>query len=525
MAKVLISDKMSPSAERVFAENDMEVDVRTGLSKEELLEIIGDYEGLAIRSTTRVDKDVLEAGRNLRVIGRAGIGVDNINMAAASERGVIVMNTPFGNTTTTAEHAIALMVSAARNIPQATASMREEKWEKSRFAGVELFGKTLGIVGTGNVGTLVIERAQGLGMKVVAHDPYISRKRADDLGVELLELDELLSRADFITVHTPLTESTRYMLNGESFSKMKDGVIVINAARGGIIDEKALDEALESGKVRAAALDVFENEPVKGHFLMRHDGFICTPHLGASTQEAQENVAVQVAQQISDYLKRGVVQNALNIPSVDEEEMHLLQPYMNLGERMGSILGQVAESGLQRVDIEYAGEVSGFNHKPITTTILKGLLDPILPDSVNVVNAPVLAKQRDIDVRESTRQMADELTSRVRVTLTTDKRKWVLDGTIVNARPRIVGMNGIELDFIPEGRLLFMTNKDMPGLIGRIGSILGDAGINIAGFQLGREAPQAGVISFISVDDEVPGPVLKQLGAIEHILSVRQIRL
>lgn len=525
MVKVLISDKMSPTAETIFAENGIEVDVRTGMSPEELVSVIGDYDGLAIRSSTRVTAELLNATDKLRVVGRAGIGVDNVDMQAASQKGVIVMNTPLGNTVTTAEHAIALLVSAARKVPQATASMRAEKWEKSKFMGVEINNKVLGVIGTGNIGSLVIARAHGLGMKVIAHDPYISHKHADDLGVELVELDDLYARADFITVHTPITRATNHMIDHAAFERMKEGVIVINAARGGIIDEDALDAALESCKVRAAALDVFEEEPVHGHKLMRHEGFICTPHLGASTIEAQERVAEQVARQISDYLNRGVIQNALNIPSVAEEDMHLLQPYLNLGERLGSILGQISEGGMKRLAIEYAGEVSGYNHKPITTTILKGLLTPILQDSVNLVNAPLLAEQRDIDITETTRQMAGELTSRIQVKLVTDEREWVVDGTIVNGLPRVVGLNGIEVDFVPQGRLLFMTNWDLPGLIGHIGTILGDAGINIAGFQLGRKAPKGSVISFISVDDEVPEAVLDQLSATEHVKSVRQVEL
>lgn len=525
MHRVLISDKMSPTAESVLQKGGIQADVRTGLAPEELVEIIGDYDGLIIRSSTRVTSEILAAGHKLKVIGRAGIGVDNVDMAAASQRGVIVMNTPFGNTVTTAEHAIALMVSAARNIPQATASMRSEKWEKSRFSGVELFQKTLGVIGTGNVGSLVIERAQGLRMTVIAHDPYISRQRADDLGVELVDLETLYSRSDFITVHTPMTASTRHMLDDEAFGMMKSGVTIVNAARGGIIDEAALDRALASGKVRAAALDVYEEEPVHGHALMRHDGFICTPHLGASTGEAQEKVALQIAEQVTDYLERGVIQNALNIPSVAEEEMHLLQPYLNLGERLGSILGQLSEGGLKRIEIEYAGEASGFNHKPITTTILKGLLSPILQDSVNLVNAPLLAEQRKIQVAEKTRKMAGELTSRVRVSLVTETTSWTIDGTIANNLPRVLGLNGIELDFVPKGRLLFMTNQDQPGLIGRIGTILGESGVNIAGFQLGRESPRGKVISFISVDEAVPESVVSRLLDTEFVLAVKQLEL
>jgi len=525
MPKVLISDSMSPKAEAVFKEHGIEVDVKTGLSPEELQEIIPEYDGLAIRSASKATEEIINAATNLKVIGRAGIGVDNVDIPAASQKGVIVMNTPFGNTVTTAEHAISLMVSAARNIPQATASMKAEKWEKSKFAGVEVYQKTLGIIGTGNIGALVIERAHGLKMRVVAYDPFISQERADDLGVELVELDELYRRADFMTIHTPLTSATKHLINDEAFDKMKEGAILVNASRGGVVDEDALDRALEQGKIRGAALDVFEEEPVKGHPLLRHDNFICTPHLGASTEEAQVNVAVQVAEQIADYLNKGIVQNAVNIPSVEEEEMPLLQPYLNLGERLGSILGQLAQGGLKKVDIEYAGEVSGLNHKPITTTILKGILDPILPDSVNLVNAPLLAEQRDIKVSETTRKQAEEFTSMVRVTLGTEKRSWTIDGTLVHGTPRVVELNGVELELVPDGRLIYMANRDEPGLIGRIGTVLGEAGINIGGFMLGREAPKKEAISFISVDQPVPPEVMQKIGSEESILEVREVNL
>ncbi|HKL77781.1 MAG TPA: phosphoglycerate dehydrogenase [Gammaproteobacteria bacterium] len=525
MPKVLISDSMSPKAEAVFKEHGIEVDVKTGLSPEELQEIIPEYDGLAIRSASKATEDIINAATNLKVIGRAGIGVDNVDIPAASQKGIIVMNTPFGNTVTTAEHAISLMVSAARNIPQATASMKAEKWEKSKFAGVEVYQKTLGIIGTGNIGALVIERAHGLKMKVVAYDPFISQERADDLGVELVELDELYRRADFMTIHTPLTSATKHLINDEAFDKMKEGAILVNASRGGVVDEEALDRALEQGKIRGAALDVFEEEPVKGHPLLRHDNFICSPHLGASTEEAQVNVAVQVAEQIADYLNKGIVQNAVNIPSVEEEEMPLLQPYLNLGERLGSILGQLAQGGLKKVDIEYAGEVSGLNQKPITTTILKGLLDPIMPESVNLVNAPLLAEQRDIKVSETTRKQAEEFTSMVRVTLSTEKRSWTIDGTLVHGTPRVVELDGVELELVPDGRLIYMANRDEPGLIGRIGTVLGEAGINIGGFMLGRSAPQKEAISFISVDQPVPADVMQKIAGEESILEVREVNL
>jgi len=524
--KVLISDKMSPKAEAVFQEHGIEVDVKTGMSPEELAEVIGEYDGLAIRSASKVTADIINAASNLKVVGRAGIGVDNVDIPTASQKGIIVMNTPFGNTVTTAEHAISLMVSAARNIPQATAALKAGRWEKSKWGGVELYQKTLGVIGTGNIGSLVIERAHGLKMRVIAYDPFISQERADDLGVELVELDELFKRADFMTIHTPLTNATKHLVNDDAFAKMKEGAILINAARGGVVDEDALDRALEAGKIRGAALDVFEDEPIgEDHPLLRHDNFICTPHLGASTEEAQVNVAVQVAEQIADYLNKGIIQNAVNIPSVEEEEMPLLQPYLNLGERLGSILGQLAEGGLKKVEIEYAGEVSGLNPKPITTTILKGLLDPILPDSVNLVNAPLLAEQREIKVSETTRKQADELTSRIRVRLVTEKRDWTINGTLVHGTPRVVGFNGVELELVPDGRLLYMANRDRPGLIGRIGTILGEAGVNIAGFKYGREEPGGNAFSFLAIDTPVLPEGLERVKALDSIYEVFEISL
>ncbi len=525
MAKVLISDEMSPKAQAVLEEYGHEADYRPNLSKEELHEIIGAYDGLAVRSSTKVTEELLEAASNLKVIGRAGIGVDNVDVPSATQRGIVVMNTPFGNTVTTAEHALSLMMAAARNVPQGTASMKAGKWEKSRFIGVELYQKTLGVIGIGNIGSLVIERARGLKMRVIAYDPYISRDRAEDLGTELVGLDELYRQADFITLHTPMTSTTKHLINEEAFSKMKEGVIIVNASRGGVVDEAALDRALEAGKVRVAGLDVFEEEPVRDHPLLRHENFICTPHLGASTEEAQINVAVQVAEQIADYLQHGIIQNAVNFPSISPEEGELLQPYLNLGERLGSILGQLAEGGLRKVEIEYAGEIAGYNSRPITTTILKGLLDPILPDVINLVNAPLLAEQRQIKVTESTRKIDEEFVSRLRIRLLTEQRTWEIDGTLVHGTPRVVEMNGIELEVVPDGRLLYMVNRDQPGLIGRIGSCLGSAGVNIAGFQLGREAPHQKAISFISIDQAIPKEALKQLSQEEGILEVRELIL
>lgn len=526
MPKVLISDKMSPRAEQIFREQGLEVDVKTGLDPDALKAIIGEYDGLAIRSATKVTADILAAAEHLKVIGRAGIGVDNVDIPAASKQGVIVMNTPFGNTVTTAEHTIALMMSAARMIPQATASLKAGKWEKSRFEGVELYQKTLGVIGTGNIGSLVVERAHGLGMHVIAYDPYISKARADDLGVELVDLDTLFARADFITIHTPLTDSTRNLINAANISKMKQGAIVINAARGGIVNEVDLYEALKSGKLRAAALDVFDVEPPKDNPLLDLDNFITTPHLGASTEEAQINVAIQVAEQISAFLLRGVVQNAVNIPAVAETELPVLQPYINLGERLGMVLGQLASSGLRRIEIEYAGEVSRLNTKPITTSIVKGVLQCMLPETINLVNAPFLARERGIEIEQSSREQAQELRSRIRVTLVMDQGSMEVAGTLVHGhQPRLVSINNMDLEMGLSGKVLYIANLDQPGLIGQLGTLLAEQGINIASFHLGRERPGGRAVSFVAVDTSLDKDVLEKLQKLPNVLEARMLTL
>jgi D-3-phosphoglycerate dehydrogenase len=527
MPTVLIADKMSARAVEIFHERGIAVEVKTGLGKEALCAIIGQYDGLAIRSATNVDADVLAAASRLKVVGRAGIGVDNVDIHAASKRGVIVMNTPYGNTVTTAEHAIALMMAAARMIPQATMSLKAGQWEKSRFQGVELYQKTLGVIGTGNIGSLVIARAQGLGMRIIAYDPYLSKIRATDLGVELVEMDTLLARADFLTVHTPLTDATRNLFRAETFAKMKPGAILVNAARGCIVDEAALYDALKSGHLRAAALDVFCKEPVHGdNPLLELDNFICTPHLGASTEEAQVNVAIQVAEQISAYLLRGVVQNAVNLPSVREEELPLLQPYLNLGERLGLVLGQLAGSGLREVVIEYAGEVAELNTAALTTAILKGILQSSLPETINAVNAPVLAKERGIGIETRKRESADELRARIAVTLRMDQGERVAVGTLVHEhQARLVQLDGIDVEMPLAGDLLYIQNRDEPGLIGRIGGLLGAAGINIAQFHLGREKPAGAALSFIAVDQPLTAVLLEQVAALPGVLAARMLRL
>lgn len=527
MAKVLISDKMSSEAEKVFRSRGVEVDYLPGLTPEELKKKLPDYDGIAIRSATRLTQELIQAATRLKVIGRAGIGVDNVDIPAASKQGVIVMNAPFGNSVTTAEQTMALMLAAARHIPAATISTRAGKWEKNGFMGRELAGKTLGIIGTGNIGSLVIERCIGMKMHVLAYDPFISKNKAQGLGIELVDsLEDFWPRVDVLTVHAPLTAKTRHMINADAFAKMKKGVIVVNCARGGIVDESALFDALKSGKVFAAGLDVFEKEPAKENPLFGLDNVVLTPHLGASTTEAQIKVAVQIAEQISDFLLKGTVQNALNIPAVSETELPALRPYLNLADKLGTTLGQLTEAGVKSIEITYEGGVAGLNHKPITNTLLNSLLTPMLETSVNLVNAPLIAKERGIEVTEVVRSQSKKgFTTLISVVITTEKRQRCISGTLFyNELPRVVAMNEIPVEATPEGNLLFVANQDAPGLIGRVGTILGESGINIANFHLGRSLQGGSAISFINVDQDVPKEVMDRLLMVPNVLEVKLIR-
>jgi len=521
MPKVLIADKLSPQAIEVFKQNKVEVDVKTGLAPEELLKIIHEYDGIAIRSATKVTKAVLEAGKKLRVVGRAGIGVDNVDVKAATASGVVVMNTPFGNSTTTAEHAISLMMSLAREIPVANASTHAGKWEKNRFMGVEISGKTLGLIGCGNIGTIVADRAQGLKMKVIAYDPFLTTEKAGLLNIEKVELDELLARADFITLHTPLTDSTRNILNKETLAKTKKGVRIINCARGGLVNEADLKEALESGQVAGAGFDVFEVEPAKEHPLFGMENFICTPHLGASTSEAQENVAVQVAEQMSEYLVSGTVTNAVNMPSVSAEDAQKLKPYLDLAKQLGSFAGQLAESGIKSVAIHYEGLVSALNTKPLTAIALEGLLTPLV-ETVNMINAPVIAKERNIDVSEVKRAKSDDYQTLIRITVETEKRKLEVSGTLFGLKPRLVDVSGIKLEASLEASMLYVNNEDKPGLIGNLGKLLGEAKINIANFHLGRNDAKNDAVALVEVDDAVSAALIAEIAKLP---SVKQVKI
>ncbi len=520
--KVLISDKLSPAAVDIFHARGITADVKTGLAPADLRAIIGDYDGLAVRSATKVTRELLEAGTNLKVVGRAGIGVDNVDVKSATARGVVVMNTPYGNAITTAEHAIAMMFALARQIPEASASTKAGKWEKNRFMGVELFGKVLGLIGCGNIGSIVADRAQGLKMRVVAYDPYLTEQRALDLGVEKVELDELLARADIITLHAPLTDATRNILSREAIASTRRGVRIINCARGGLLDEAALVEALREGHVAGAALDVFEVEPAKDSPLFALENVVCTPHLGASTAEAQENVALQVAEQMSDFLLTGAVANAINMPSVSAEDAPRLKPYMELCRLLGSFAGQLTsarEGVIRSVSLEFEGLAAQLNHRPLAAAALAGLLGPMMAGA-NMVNAPVLARERGIDVAETVHDRPSEYLTLVRITVTTDRQSRSVAGTLfAGSRPRLVEIKGIKVEADFARHMLYVTNQDKPGFIGRFGATLAGAGINIATFHLGRAEQGGDAICLVSVDEAVPEDVLAMVRTLPLVVQ------
>jgi D-3-phosphoglycerate dehydrogenase len=524
--KVLISDALSSAAVAIFKDRGIEVDFQPNLGKDKdkLAETISGFDGLAIRSATKVTAKMLEKAKGLKVIGRAGIGVDNVDIPAATARGIIVMNTPFGNSITTAEHAITLMLSLARQIPEADASTRAGKWEKNKFLGVEIYNKTLGIIGCGNIGSIVADRAIGLKMKVIAYDPYLSAERAMQLGVEKVELDELWRRADVVTLHTPLTDNTRNIINAKTLALMKKGVRVINCARGELVDEAAMCEALKSGHVAGAAFDVFREEPATKSCLFTLPNVVCTPHLGASTMEAQENVALQVAEQMADYLLRGAITNAVNFPSISAEEAPKLKPFVALAEKLGSFAGQLTETGLQKVQITYEGVVAQMNTKALTSAAVAGLLRPMLQD-INVVSATTVAKDRGIVVEETRREAAGDYESLITVTIVTDRQSRHISGTVfADGRPRIVNIKGIRMDAEFGPSMIYITNLDKPGFIGKFSSTLGDAGINIATFHVGREAPGADAIALIEIDGELSQDVLAKVRALPQVQQAKPLR-
>lgn len=521
--KVLIADNLSEKAVAIFKDRGIDFDIKTGLDKQGILDVIGDYEGLVIRSSTKVTEKLIAAAVRLKVIGRAGVGIDHIDLKAATNKGIIVMNTPFGNSITTAEHAISLMLALARKIPAADRSTQAGNWDRSGFMGVEVTAKTLGIIGCGNIGSIVADRALGLRMKVIAFDPYLSAERSVELGVEKVELDELLARSDFISLHTPLTDKTRNIIDATALGKMKAGVRIINCARGGLIVVEPLKAALEAGHVAGVALDVYAEEPPTNHILFGVDNVICTPHLGASTTEAQVNVAIQVAEQISDFLLEGAVSNAINMPSISADEAVKLKPYLKLAQQLGLFAGQLTETGLRKIRLEYAGEVAEMNTKALTATALAGVLQPVL-EHVNLVNAPVVAQQRGIEIEEVTGPSHGAYDTYMRLTVTTERQERSVAGTVFHdGKPRIIQVKGINMEAELGSHMLYITNNDKPGFIGTLGATLGDANVNIATFHLGRLDRGGDAIALIEVDEEVPGEVLDAVRNLAHVTQVKAL--
>jgi D-3-phosphoglycerate dehydrogenase len=524
--RVLVTDALQDIGVETLRAEGLAVDVIPSVSSAELARRIAPYAGLIVRSASRVTAEVIEAAPALTVIGRAGAGLDNIDVEAASRRGIVCMNTPGGNTIAAAEHTMALLLALARRIPQAHAHLKDGKWERERFLGTEVYGKTLGVVGLGRIGSEVVRRAQGFGMTTIAFDPYLTTEVAQRLGVELVDLGALLRRADFITVHVPLTKDTRGLIGAAELATTKPGVRLVNAARGGIIDEQALAAAIRAGRVAGAALDVFEAEPPWGAPVLDLDSVVVTPHLGASTAEAQTAVAVAIAQQVADFLLRGVVRNAVNAPSVDPEVLKELAPYLSLSAKLGSFLGQVADGRMAEVTLRYAGEVASLTVAPLTVTFLRGLLAVILKETVSDVNAPYLARQRGLKLVESRTAVGESFASLVGAELRTDVGTWQVAGTLFHRRePRIVEVDGYGMEAHPSGWLLVLTNDDVPGVIGRIGTLFGTHGINIAGMQLGRKAPGGRAVSILNLDGAVPDPVLAELRALPYIRTAKLVRL
>ncbi|MFQ5657417.1 MAG: phosphoglycerate dehydrogenase [Candidatus Methylomirabilales bacterium] len=525
--RVLVTDELSPRGLDVLRQNTgIHADIRPKMSRDELLKEIDQYEALIVRSATKVPAEVIQAGKQLKVIGRAGVGVDNVDVAAATAQGVIVMNTPTGNTITTAEHTISLLLALAKNVHHAVSSLKGGRWEKGKFLNVELYNKTLGIIGLGRIGSEVARRAKAFAMRVIAYDPFISAEAASRLGVELTDLEEVYRQADFITLHVPLGPDTFHLINRETLSLMKPGVRIINCARGGVVDEEALYEAMVSGHVAGAAFDVFEDEPSTGSPLISMENFIGTPHLGAATVEAQENVGVAIAQQVADYFTRGVIRNSVNAPSIEPELLGKIQPYLILAEKLGRLDSQLAEGRFQEIRIDYTGEVASYDTSPLTAAVVNGVLDPITPGTVNMVNALPFARQRGIRVVESKSSHEEDYASLISVTIQTDRGQNLVAGTLFSRRePRVVRIDEFSLEAVPEGYLLIFSNLDVPGVIGKIGTILGQNQVNIAGLVLGREKPGGQAVSIVNVDSEIPIPVLDEIRRMPNIVYAKVVKV
>lgn len=525
--KLLISDALAQEGLDILKETGkLQIDEKTKLSPDELKKVIKDYDAIIIRSGTKLTKDIIDNADKLKVIGRAGIGVDNIDIEAASLKGIVVMNAPGGNTISTAEHTFSLILALSRNIPQANISLKENKWDRKKFMGTQIYGKTLGIIGMGRIGTEVAKRAIAFGMKVVAYDPYISTEKIKGLKIEVVKFDKLLSKSDYISVHTPKTDETTHMISTEEFKKMKKGVRVINCARGGLVDEKALLNAINEGEVAGAALDVYEEKPPVDNPLIKLDNVVATPHLGASTEEAQVNVAIDIANQVKDALLSGVYKNTINLPSVDKEMLDVMEPYINLTKKIGSLLSQLAEGRIKGIEIRYSGEVSNYPLSPITVGLLKGILSPILEEPLNDVNAQIIAKERGINVVESKQSEVEEFSNLISVSVKTDKEVSEIAGTLFTKQdPRIVKINEFYVDAVPSGYMIITKNKDLPGIVGDIGTILGKCNINIAAMTFGRKKPNGEAISVLNIDTAVSEDVLNQIKSVENIEDAKLIKL
>jgi len=526
--KILVSDPLSEEGLKIIKEvKEFQVDIKTELKPEELKNIIKDYDALIVRSATKVTKDIIEAASKLKVIGRAGVGLDNVDLSAATQKGIIVMNTPGGNTISTAEHTMSMILSLSRNIPQANASTKKGEWKRSKFMGVELYNKILGIVGFGRIGSEVAKRSQSFGMKILAYDPFLSKEVAEGLGVELVELKELFERSDYITVHTPLTEETKHIISDAEFKIMKKGVRLINCARGGIIDEAALITAIKEGKVTGAAMDVFEKEPIAADSeLLKLDNVVVTPHLGASTEEAQVNVAIEVAEIVRDALLGKGIRNAANYPCLEAEVCKVLDPYINLSEKLGIFSGQLVEGRYQELNISYSGDIVQYDLSPLTMALVKGVLSPIMQETVNFINATALAKERGIKIKESKSSSEEEFVTLVQLEIKTDKETKRISGTLSsNKQPRIVKVEQYYVELTPVGEMIFIQNLDKPGIIGNLGTLLGKHSINIAAMTFGRDKPGGKAISVFNVDSPVSAELLDKIKKLENIVTVKVIRL
>jgi len=525
--KILVGDILAQEGVALLRESpDIAVDVKPKMELRELINCIGEYDALLVRSATKVTKEVIDAAKNLRVIGRAGVGVDNIDVEAASKKGILVMNTPGGNTISAAEHTMSMLLALSRSIPQANISLKSKQWEKKKFLGTEIFKKTLGIIGLGRIGAEVAKRAHSFGMEIIAYDPYISKTYAREIGAKLVSFQELIKQADYITIHVPLTSETKNLINRETINQMKEGVKIINCARGGIIDEEALAEAVKLGKVSGAALDVFEKEPPFDSPVLGLENIIVTPHLGASTEEAQINVAREIAVQVLDFLKKGIVRNAVNMPELDPEKMKALSPYIDLCERLGRLQAQISEGGFTHIAVQYSGEILRHDVEPLTIALLKGLLEPILEREINFVNAPFIAQERGIKITESKVSKVEDFANLIVVQAVTEKGENIVAGTLLGRKePRLIRIGEFDLDVIPEGYMLLCSNLDKPGVIGKIGTILGNRKINIAAMQVGRKTVGGKALTIINVDCDISREVLEEIKGIPEIVEAKMVKL